>query len=105
VDKLKELTHRKDLTEFDIDDYNFEMEMQRNHEEKICNEYLLINLLVEVSRIRAHNIVLFNEIFKRTACDEFGNLRKAILFNSSEIQLEELSQFYLILQKFEQSIF
>jgi hypothetical protein len=95
VDKLKELKHRKELNEFDIDDYNFEREMQRNHEEKICNEYLMINLLVEVSRIRAHNIVLFNEVFKRTACDEFGNLKKAILHNSSEIQPLELSHFVI----------
>jgi hypothetical protein len=28
VDKLKELTHRKDLNEFDIDDFNFGMEMK-----------------------------------------------------------------------------
>jgi hypothetical protein len=67
--------------------------MQGNREEKICTEYLMIYLLVEVSRIKAHNIILFNEVFKRTACEEFGNLKKTILHNSSEIQPEELSQF------------
>jgi hypothetical protein len=58
------------------------------------------NLLVEVSHIRAHNIVLFNEVLKRTACNEFGNLKKVIQQNFSEIQPEELSQF--VIEKLEE---
>jgi hypothetical protein len=43
----------------------------------------MIHLIVEVFCIRTQNIILFNDVFKRTACDEFGNFKKAILYNSS----------------------
>jgi sarcosine oxidase delta subunit len=42
----------------------------------------------------------FKEVFKKVACDNEGNLKKAILHNSSEIQQEILDQF--VIQKLEE---
>jgi hypothetical protein len=78
-----------------MDEYNDEREKERKREEKICNEYLTINLLVKVFNIRIQNIILLNDVFIRTTFDEFGKLKKAFLYNSSEIQLEELNHCYL----------
>jgi hypothetical protein len=41
AEKLKELTNRRSLSEFNMDKYNDEREKERNREEKLCNEYLI----------------------------------------------------------------
>jgi hypothetical protein len=67
VEKLKELMNRRSLSEFNMDEFNDEREKEGNRKEKICNEYLMMNLLVKVFNIRTQNIILFNDVFRRTA--------------------------------------
>jgi hypothetical protein len=59
-----------------------------------------MNLLIKVFNIRTQNIILFNDVFRITALDEFGNLKKEILYNFSKVQPEELNQF--VIEKLEQ---
>jgi hypothetical protein len=58
------------------------------------------NLLSEIIHIRERNIIIFKKVFEEVACDIWGNLKKAILHNSSKIQPEMLSQF--VIEKFDQ---
>jgi hypothetical protein len=58
------------------------------------------NLLSEIIRIRAQNEIKFHETFNKVACDENGMLKKAILYNSFEIQPQTLNQ--LVIEKLDQ---
>jgi hypothetical protein len=96
----RDLLEEETFTEFDEEKYNRERTYQAKLEKSLSNFHLGTNLLSTIIHIREQNILKFNEIFKKVACDIEGNLKKAILHNSSEIQPETLSQ--IIVQQLEQ---
>jgi hypothetical protein len=99
-DEWRKLLEEKTFDEFDEGKYNRDRAYQTKLEKTLSNFHLGTNLLSEIIHIREQNILQFNEVFKRVACDVEGNLNKAILHNSSEIQPDELSRF--VIQRLEQ---
>jgi hypothetical protein len=96
----RDLLEEKTFTEFDEEKYNRERTYQSKLEKSLSDFHLGTNLLSTIIHIREQNILKFNEIFKKAACNIDGILKKAILHNSSEIQPETLRQF--VIQKLEQ---
>jgi hypothetical protein len=99
-DEWEKLLNEKTFKEFDEEIYKRERTFQSMIEKKLSDFHLGTNLISTIIHIREQNTLKFNEVFKKVACDAEGNLKKAILYNSSEIQPEELNRF--VIQKLEQ---
>jgi hypothetical protein len=94
-EELKKLLMEKTFKEFDKEKFIRERDEQASLEERLTRFYSGTNLLSTIMYIQERNLSMFKESFKKVACDEKGNLKKAILHNSSEIQPEILSQFVI----------